>query len=455
MAETVLQKNQMVRLTCDRLGAELEGICRYNGLPVFIPGVLPGETVDARILKTQASYAFAKADKLLLPSPARREPFCEAYALCGGCSGQHMDYQITLLAKRQQVYDNLTRIGKLPLSAQDVPPVLGAANPIHCRNKASLPVAGSVQSPMIGFYRKRSHDIVAIPDCPIALHSIAGVVAAIKQWIRANRIAPYDERTFTGLLRHVVVRFNRAGDMLVVLCATSADLPAVDRLLALLTNSVPGFKGLHVSVNKARGNVILGNTSRKLYGADAITETLLGLTFTISPLSFFQVNPEQTEVLYQKAIEFANLAADDLVVDAYAGAGTISLCMARHCQRVIGLEIVPQAVESAIHNAQVNGISNAEFIAAAVEDALPKLVADGLRPDVVVLDPPRKGVEQPVIDALLEANPKRIVYVSCHVPTQARDLQKLTTGGYRFVRCQPVDMFCYAGGVENIVCLER
>lgn len=455
MPETRLQKNNDIRLTCERLGAELEGVCRYHGLTVFVPGVLPGETIDARVLKTQPSYAFAKMERLESPSHGRREPFCRAYALCGGCSGQHMAYEYTLLAKRQQVFDNLTRIGKLALSPDDVPPVLGAANPTHCRNKASLPVGGSVQTPLLGFYRKRSHDIVGIEDCPIALHPLSGVIDAVTQWMRANRVIPYNERTFQGVVRHVVVRFNRAGDALVVLSVAKEDLPAVDSLIDLLTKSVPGFKGLHVSVNKARGNVILGNTSRKLSGEDTISETLLGLSFEISPLSFFQVNPDQTEVLYQKAIDFAALSPDDLLVDAYAGAGTISLCMAKHCQRVIGLEIVPQAVESAKHNAQHNGIANAEFMTAAVEDALPRLVAEGLRPDVVVLDPPRKGVEPPVIDALLEARPKRIVYVSCYVPTQARDIQKLAVDGYRFVRCQPVDMFCYAGGVENVVLLER
>ncbi len=455
MAEPTLQKNQVVRLSCDRLGAELEGVCRHNGLTVFVPGVLPGERFDARVLKVQKTYAFAKNEKLLSISPQRREPFCGVYDLCGGCSGQHMAYALTLEAKRQQVFDSLTRIGGLALSPEDVPPVLGAAEPTHCRNKTSLPVGGSIQRPILGFYRKRSHDLVEIDDCPISLNSIAGVIASVKQWMRENGIAPYQELIHQGLVRHVVVRGNRKGDRLIVLSVTTDDLPAQDALVSLLKANVPGFKGLHISVNSSRGNVILGSASRRLYGEDVITETLLGLTFEITPLSFFQVNPDQTETLYRQAVAFAALTPDDLVVDAYAGAGTISLCMARHCKRVIGLEILPQAVESAVRNAQINHITNTQFQTAAVETALPALVADGLRPDVVVLDPPRKGVEQPVIDALLDARPRRIVYVSCHAPTQARDIQKLTAGGYRFVRCQPVDMFCYAGGVENVACLER
>lgn len=453
MAKEVLRKNQMIRLTCERLGADLEGVCRHNGLAVFVPGVLPGETFDAKVLKAQKAYVYAKLETLITPSPERRTPFCGVYRHCGGCGGQHMTYALTLEAKRQQVFDALTRIGGLSLAPGDVPPVIGADMPTHCRNKASLPAGGSAQNPSIGFYRRRSHDLVDIADCPISLHSLSGVIASVKRWMREHAVAPYDEQTQRGFLRHVVVRMNRGSDMLVVLSATSDTLPAKDALVPLLIENVPGFRGLHVSENKSTGNVILGGRSRRLYGENTIEETLLGLTFEIGPLSFFQVNPNQAEALYEKVIEFAGLSPDDLAVDAYAGAGAISLCMAKRCRRVIGLEIMPQAVESARRNAAINGIDNAEFIAAAVEERLPNLVAEGLRPDVVVLDPPCKGVDQPVIDALLAARPRRIVYVSCYVPTQARDIRKLTAGGYRFARCQPVDMFCYAGGVENVVSL--
>ena len=258
-----------------------------------------------------------------------------------------------------------------------------------------------------------------------------------------------------GLLRHVVVRTNRAGDIMVVLCLTRDALPDPETLIDLLKQQAPGFCSLHISVNSARNNVILGKTSRKLYGRDAICETLLGLQFEIFPLSFFQVNPAQTQRLYQTAIDFACLRPADTVVDAYAGAGTISLCMAQKCKQVVGIEIVPQAIEGARRNAAANGITNAVFYTAAVEDLLPKLVTDGLCPDVVVLDPPRKGVEPPVIQAVLAARPRRVVYVSCHVPTQARDIKLLCDGGYRMERCQPVDMFCYAGGVENVAVLSK
>lgn len=450
-----MQKNQRYSLRCDRLGSELEGICTYEGMAVFVPGALPGEEVDVLCVKPQARYAFGRLMRVETPSPDRAEPLCPVYDKCGGCSGQHMRYEATLAAKRAQVEDCLRRIGGLNLAPGEVPPVLGAAEPWRCRNKTALPVGGTVREPLLGFYRRRSHDIVPVTDCAVAMPGLDRVLEAVGLWMRSARVQPYQEQTGKGLLRHVVVRQNRAGDQMVVLCAARDALPQTDDLIWRLKERCPGFCSLHVSVNAAHNNVILGKTSRCLYGREAIEETLLGLRFEIPPLSFFQVNPAQTERLYQTAIDFAALTPGDVAVDAYAGAGTISLCMARHCAWVVGIEIVPQAVEGARHNAQLNGIENVQFHTAAVEERLPVLVAQGLQPDVVVLDPPRKGVEPPVIQAVLKVRPRRVVYVSCHVPTQARDVRLLCEGGYRLERCQPVDMFCYAGGVENVVSLCR
>jgi 23S rRNA (uracil1939-C5)-methyltransferase len=448
-------KNQTVTLVCNSLGADLEGVCRYEGQAVFVPGALSGETVEAKIILTRPTFASARLEKVLVPSPERREPFCSAYALCGGCSGQHMSYQATLNAKRRQAFDCLTRIGKLPITDADVPPVIGADNPLRCRNKTSIPVGGDANQPVLGFYRRRSHDIVPIEDCPIAMGDVHGVIAAVSAWMEENGVEPYDERTGQGLLRHVITRVSRTGELMALLVATSETLPDTAGVIRNLQESAIGFCSLHVSENKTGGNVILGETSRKLFGKDVITETLLGLTFEITPLSFFQVHPAQTERLYAKALAFAALTPEDTAVDAYAGAGTLSLCMAQRCNRVIGLEIIPQAVESARRNQAANQIPNAEFCIGAVEEVLPRLIAQGLRPNVVMLDPPRKGVEPAVIEAILAAAPRRVVYVSCHVPTQARDAALLAAGGYRFAACQPVDMFCYAGGVENVLCMER
>lgn len=448
-------KNQMVALHCDRLGAELEGVCEYEGQTVFVAGALPGEDIETQAMRVEPRYAFAKLRMVVTPSPDRQTPACPVYEACGGCSGQHMRYEATLRAKRQQVLDCLNRIGGLTLCEEEVPPVLGAEQPFRCRNKTALPVGGDGSNPELGFYRRRSHRIVPIDDCILAMEGLAGVIAAIREWMRQAKVQPYNEFTYQGLLRHVVVRASRRGQVMVLLVATKEKLPDIPFLCQLLTRQVPGFCALHVSVNTSKSNVILGKTSKNLYGQESITETLLGLDFEISPLSFFQVNPAQTEKLYQCAVDFAALTPSDTVVDAYAGAGTIALCMARQAKRVIGIEIVPQAVDSARRNAERNGIKNVEFFAAAVEEKLPQLVTAGLRPDVVVLDPPRKGVLPAVIDAVLKAAPRRVVYVSCHVPTQARDMALLVKGGYRLRRCQPVDMFCYAGGIENVCVLVK
>lgn len=321
----MIQKNQRLRLSCERLGSELEGVCLKEGMPVFVPGVLPGEEADVLCVKVQPRYAFGRLMGVLTPSPDRVDPPCPVYDRCGGCSGQHMRYEATLAAKRVQVFDCLTRIGGLPLRSEDVPPVLGAEHPWHCRNKTALPVGGTADAPVLGFYRRRSHQIVPIDDCPVAMGGLTGVIAAVEEWMRAERVQPYDEATGRGLLRHVVTRVSRAGSLMVVLTATRAKLPGVPRLIELLNAHAQGFCSLHVSVNAERNNVILGRESHRLYGEDAIFETLLGLTFEMPPLSFFQVNPDQTERLYQTAVDFAALAPGDVAVDAYAGAGTLSL----------------------------------------------------------------------------------------------------------------------------------
>ncbi len=451
----MIVKNQSLALTCARLGAELEGVCDFEGQTVFVPGALPGEQLEALALKVEPRYAFAKLTRLITPSPDRRDPLCPVYEACGGCSGQHMRYEATLAAKRRQVLDCLGRIGGFSLTEAQVPEALAAERPFRFRNKTALPVGGTAEAPELGFYRRRSHRIVPIQDCPVAMEGLQGVLSAVTDWMRQARVSPYDEQTRQGLLRHVVVRASRNGQVMVVLAATKRKLPDAPLLQNLLVQRVPGFCALHISVNDSPGNVILGKSSEKIFGQDVITESLLGLTFEISPLSFFQVNPAQTEKLYQTVIDFAELTEEDMVADAYAGAGTIALCMAKKARRVVGIEIVPQAVQSARRNAARNGIANAEFFAAAVEEKLPQMVEQGLRPDVVVLDPPRKGVEPAVIAAVAKAAPRRVVYVSCHVPTQARDLALLAQAGYRFLRCQPVDMFCYAGGVENVCVMER
>lgn len=444
-----MQKNDCLVLKCERLGGELEGICHHEGMVVFVPGMLPEEEGEVLIVKVQPRFAFGRLKKLFQSSKDRMEPFCSVFAKCGGCDGQHMCYEATLRSKQKQVLDCLTRTGDLPIT--EIPPVIGLEKPFRYRNKTAFPISGTADDPQLGFYRKRSHDVIDISECPVSMGPVSEIIAALQTWIREAKVQPYQEEKGKGLLRHAVTRVNRKGEVMLTLTATKNKLPRLPLLIELLKEQVPGFCSLHLSVNSERNNVILGRSSECLYGKACIEEELLGLRFEISPLSFFQVNPVQTERLYQTAIEFAALSPEDIVVDAYAGAGTISLCMAGSCKRVIGIEIVPQAVESAKRNAVLNQIGNAEFYTAAVEDLLPRLVREGLHPDVVVLDPPRKGCEREVLEAVIASGARRVVYVSCYVPTQARDSKILQEGGYRFVQCQSVDMFCWTSGVENVI----
>lgn len=446
-----MRKNDLLTLTADALGADMEGVCRADGMAVFVPGMLPGETARVRIVKEQKRYAFGRLEGSPAPvSAVRREPDCPAYPRCGGCTCRHMTYEATLSAKRQQVVDCFQRIAHL-----DAPvlPVLGMAEPSAYRNKTALPVGGTADAPFVGFFAPRSHAIIPIDRCANAMPPADEVSRAVLLWMQANKIAPYNEETHTGLVRHIVTRVNRRHQALVTLAVNGTAIPRADELWDALRPL--GAVGLVLSENRERTNVILGRTFRTLHGASTLEDTLCGLTFDLSPAAFFQVNPVQTEVLYHTALDFADLRPEDRLCDVYCGAGTISLMMARRCREVLGIEIVPQAIENAKANAVRNGISNADFRCGAAEDVLPALVSEGLRPDVIVIDPPRKGVEPAVIDAIAQAAPRRVVYVSCNVATQARDAALLCERGYRLDKLQPVDMFCWTSGVECVALFTR
>jgi 23S rRNA (uracil1939-C5)-methyltransferase len=446
-----VQKNQVVMVSCERLGAQMEGVCFYEGMALFVPFALPGEDISCRVVKVQKSHAFGKLLEVKNPSPFRQTPPCPVYLRCGGCASQHMTYEQTLHFKRVQVEDCFKHIGGLEVT---VPPVLGMADPWHYRNKTALPVGGEAGKPMIGFYSPRSHDIIDIASCPIANSGLNGVLKAVRGWMESYRIPPYQEETHTGLVRHVMARSSRQGEVMAVIVINGQDLPREKELLAALQKEVPTLKSLCLSVHTARSNVILGESYRVLWGQERLEDSLCGLKFSLSPLSFFQINPEQTEVLYKLALEFASLSGTETVADIYCGAGTISLLLAKKARRVIGLETVEAAVRDARENAIKNGAGNVEFLLGQAEVLLPKLVEEGLRPDVIVLDPPRKGVELPVIEAIALAQPKRVVYVSCNPATQARDAALFHQRGYRITRCQPVDMFCWTHGVENVLCFD-
>lgn len=450
----MLAKNQCYEMTCESFGQDAQGVCRQDGIAVFVPGLLPGERARVRIVKPEKRYAFGRIEELLEKSPNRAEPFCPIYKRCGGCVCQHMTYETSLAFKRRQVQDLLERVGGLSI---EVPPVLGMAHPFGYRNKGAYPVAQVGGAPACGFFAPRSHDLIPLPQngCAIQGEDSAKATQAVLAWMRQNNVPAYDELTGRGLVRHIMTRSTTHGELMVVLVVTRADIPKAGQLIELLKAAVSGLCSICLSINSRRTNVILGTDIRVLWGKDTMEDTLCGLRFSVSPLSFFQVNPAQTEKLYGLALEYAGLTGSETVVDAYCGAGTISLLLAQKAKKVIGIEIVPEAIQNANENAVRNHIENAEFHVGATEDLLPRLIADGLRPDVIVLDPPRKGCEPAVLDAIIAAAPKRVVYVSCGAPTLARDAKLLVEGGYTAEKVQCVDMFCWTGAVETVMVMSQ
>ena len=447
-----LQKNMRLEMTVEDFGAQGEGICRHEGMAVFVPRALPGEKILAQIVKVEKRHAFARVLEVLQPSPARVEPPCPYYVQCGGCVCQHMNYESQLAFKQKQVEGVMRHVAGLDI---EVRPTIGMEEPWHYRNKTALPVAGDKEKPLIGYYAQRSHRVTEINKCLIAKEQSDIVHDVVRNWMREYRVAPYFEDVHKGLVRHVMTRVNRKGESMVVLVINGDKLPHHEELLSRLQKALPELKSLCVSVNKQRGNVILGRSYETLWGEERLPDMLCGHEFRLSPLSFFQVNPVQTEKLYGTALEFAALTGNELVADVYCGAGTISLMLAQHAKRVVGIEIVPQAIDDARENAKRNGVENAEFRCGAAEDVLPELVDNGLRPDVIVIDPPRKGCEEKVLLAIAKAAPKRVVYVSCNPATQARDAKILCENGYVASACQPVDMFCQTAGVENVMLFNR
>ena len=444
-----MQKNDILRLTAEKLGADMEGICRVNGMPVFVPGLLPGEETDVRIVKTEKRYAFGRMEAPpAVPSPDRKDPGCPAYPRCGGCSCRHMSYASTLEAKRLQVRDCLERIGGI---RTEVLPVIGADDPSACRNKTSLPCGGTAGAPVLGFYAPRSHTVIPAADCPNAMPPAGEIARRFLDWMKAFRVEPYREETHTGLVRHLVIRVNREGESMVTVVINGTRLPRAEELTASLKQA--GVVSLWLNENRDRTNVILSRCFHLIYGRETLPDTLCGLRFELSPASFFQVNPVQTEKLYAAALDFAGLKENETVCDVYCGAGTITLAAARRCRSAVGIEIVPAAVENARRNAERNGVGNAVFHTGAAEEVLPRLVKEGLRCDAVLVDPPRKGLDPAVISAVAAADPSRIVYVSCNPATLARDAALFREAGYETLKAQPVDMFCWTSGIETVALL--
>lgn len=460
------QKNEEVTVDIIGLTHDGEGVGRADGFTLFIQGALPGERVRAKVMKVKKQYGYARLEELVLKSPSRVEPPCDIFKECGGCQLQHFDYPAQLEWKRQHVVDNLVRIGKLKVAGEGdaegegivVHKTVGMDEPWRYRNKASVPVGlNSDDGQLIaGFYARGSHRIIDMDDCLIEHEHNDEVIRVVKRIGRELGVVPYDEATGRGVLRHVMARTGVVtGEIMVVLVTNGKKLPMADRWVERIREELPGVKSIVQNVNERDTNVIFGDVTRVLWGSEVIYDELDGIRFAISARSFYQVNPMQTVELYRKAVEYAGLTGSEIVIDAYCGIGTISLFLARQAGRVYGVEIVPEAIEDAARNADLNGITNASFEAGPAEVVIPRWRKEGITADVIVVDPPRKGCDPALLETILAMQPERVVYVSCNPSTLARDLRVLEDGGYKTVEVVPVDMFPWTVHVESVILMVR
>ena len=442
-------KNQVY--TAEILGYSTEGlgIARIDGQVVFVHDAIAGEVCDILIMKVLKNAAFGKAVAWKTVSPHRREPDCPYYRQCGGCAFRHMDYAEELRAKGQRVQDALTRLGGSGVTVEDV---LGAAEPLHYRNKSQYPVSADGR---VGFYRARTHQVTDLSACLIQKPQADAAAGALRRYMAEHHVPGYDENTGKGLVRHLYVRTNAKGQALICVVVNGESLPREDALVAAMRQAMQSTVGVVLNVNTRRSNVILGDRYRTLWGEDTLTDTLCGHSFRLSIPAFYQVNRDQAEVLYRKAVEYAGLTGTELVLDLYCGAGTITLTMADRAKKVIGAEIVAPAVENARENAVASGIENVEFFCGDAGDVAARLAAEKLRPEVICVDPPRKGLAPEVIDAMAQMGPERIVYVSCDPATLGRDVKLLAQRGYAARRAAAVDLFPGTAHVETVCLLSK
>ena len=450
-----LQKNQLLTLRIERLSSDGSGVAHSaEGEAVFVPNTAPGDEARIKIVKDCGRYAFGILDQLLTPSPDRVEVDCPAAGPCGGCSLRHLSYKAELQAKHENVTDAFRRIGGL-----DVPvlPTVPSPEVDRYRNKVQFPVGRDKNGqPCIGFYAGRTHRIVPCPDCKLQPGVLNEIGNALCAFFAAHGIQPYDEESGKGLVRHIFLRRGaHSGQIMVCLVCTRAKLPYSEELVAQLREQFPAIATILLNVNAKNTNVILGSETHTLYGPGCLEDTLCGVPVQLGPLSFYQVNTLAAEQLYGIAAQCAQLTPDDLLLDLYCGMGTIGLSMVDHCRELVGVEIVPEAIESAKANAARMGdaiATKSRFFCADAGAAATRLAAEGLRPDVIVLDPPRKGCDEATLSAVVKMNPQRVVYVSCNPATAARDAKWLEAQGYRTEKVQPVDLFPRTKHCET-VCL--
>lgn len=484
------KKNDIVTVTIEDIGNDGEGIGKTEGYTLFVKDAVIGDVVEARITKCKKNYGYARVEKVVTPSSFRVEPKCAFHRQCGGCQIQAMSYARQLVYKQDKIRNNLLRIGGFTAEQVDavMEPIAGMQEPWHYRNKAQFPVGYDREGNLItGFYAGRTHNIIANTDCALGTVENKLILEAVLSYMRENHVTAYRENTGEGLVRHVLIRTGfTSGQIMVCLVVNGKKLPAEEKLTEALLNipfTSTGGNGqnqritsISISINREKSNVIMGKDIRVLWGSRCIQDTLCGLTFNISPLSFYQVNPYQTEKLYGLALEYAELTGKETVWDLYCGIGTISLCMAKKARQVYGVEVVPQAIEDARENARMNQIGNVEFYEGKAEEVLTAFYAqagpgeqlagkegnakesgcgDKLHPNVIVVDPPRKGCDEKCLETMLRMKPERIVYVSCDSATLARDLRVLCDGGYELQRVRGVDQFGGTVHVETCVLLSK
>lgn len=451
--ECPVMLHQEYEIVIRSLGHSGEGVGSYDNFTVFVPGALVGERVRVKITLVKKHYAIGTLQHVIEPSAHRIEPTCHIYDACGGCQLQHLSYEGQLIAKRQQVVDALTRIGgqeNLP-----VHPTLGAESPWLYRNKMQFPVGTEKGKTIIGCYAKGSHTIIGAENCHIQMAGNNEIAQAAARILTELRIPAYNEKTDSGIVRHIIGRVGKDGQAMAVIVTKTAELPRAKELVKRLREEVPSLVSIMQNINTRRTNVILGAETICLWGNSTIQDNLGKLSFAISAQSFFQVNTRQAEVLYQKALEYADLNGNETVIDAYCGTGTISLFLAQKAKKVYGIEIVAPAIRDAKKNATNNNITNAEFLVGDAVEVMPKLYQEGIRADVVVVDPPRSGCDRIVLETFARMQPERIVYVSCNPASLARDIAVLDELGYHAQQVQPVDMFPQTSHVESVALLTR
>jgi 23S rRNA (uracil1939-C5)-methyltransferase len=444
-----VQKNEYIEVIFEDLTHDGAGVAKVEGYPLFVPNGLPGEKAKIKVIKVNKGYGFGRLMEITEDSPYRVEPECPIYKECGGCQLQHMSYEGQLKAKEKQVSDVLQRIGKL--ENVKVHPVIGMENPWRYRNKAQVPIGENEGGLIGGFYQQRSHQIIDMKACIIQQEKNDEVVKKVKEICNINGVRAYDEQKHKGELRHIMARYGlKSGEVMVVLVTRTNELTGKKKIIEEIAKRIPGVKSIVQNINSKKTNVIFGDETKVLWGEEVIYDSIGDIKFAISARSFYQVNPEQTKVLYDKALEYADLTGEENVIDAYCGIGTISLFLAQKARKVYGVEIVPEAIEDAKKNAELNGISNVEFAVGEAETVIPEWYENGVVADVLVVDPPRKGCDDKLLQTIINMKPKKVVYVSCNPATLARDLRVLEDGGYQTVEVQPVDMFPQTMHVECV-----